>query len=131
MTDDELSEVYLVVRPEERYAVDLALEALLPPLQSSFNAVGRGRGGGLRAERPTSWWPFGRPPAGEFLPKVVFYLVVPSQLVEEILGAVTVALRAERGDVEHGLGTAFVLPIESEVAIHGARPVALVREAAQ
>ncbi len=122
MSDDDLSEVYLVVRAEERPAVELALEGLLPALHSSFPAVGRGRGGGLRSQRPARFWPFGRPPAGEFLPKIVFYLVVPSSMVDDLVRAVTAAVCAERGDAEHGLGVVFVSPILRETAIVGARP---------
>lgn len=130
MSDDELSEVYLVVRAEEQRAVERALDGVLPPVHSTFHAVGRGRGGGLRVARPATWWPFGRAPAGEFLPKVVTYIVVPSTVADEVLRAVTEALRAERGDAEHGLGVAFVLPVEQEIAIRRDRPLAAAGEAA-
>ncbi|MCC6648907.1 MAG: hypothetical protein IT374_25500 [Polyangiaceae bacterium] len=121
MDADELCEVYLVVRPEERRAVERALDAQLPPVVTSFHALGRGRGGGLRHEGATGWWPFGRARAGEFLPKVVFYLAVPARLVDDVVDAVTTALRGECGAVDHGLGAVFVLPAEREIPVHPVR----------
>jgi nitrogen regulatory protein PII len=119
-----LSEIYLVVRPEERHAVEGALECILPPVHSTFQAVGRGRAGGLRYGKRSRWWPFGAPgPMAAFLPKTVFYLVAPTEAVDEILHAVGAALRAEGGPATHGLGSAFVLPIEGEIAIRGSRRV--------
>ena len=129
--DERLCEMYLVVRPEERQAVERAIECVLPCVHSTFNAVGRGLGGGLRYSGAASKWPFGRrAPRAEFLPNTVFYLVAPRTTIDEVLDSVRDALRAEGGDAERGLGAAFVLPLEGEIAIRGSRRTEL-EEAAE
>lgn len=124
--DDDVSEpswqeLYVVVRPEEKVAVERALQCVVPPMYTTMSATGRGREGGLaNAPRRRRFWFFGRDRAPAILrPKIVFYVVLPEEAVEDALQAIRAVLRSERG-TETSLGAAFVLPMGQVVPITSA-----------
>jgi nitrogen regulatory protein PII len=128
MTDDSLEpgeegplkELYLLVRPEEKYAVERALQSVVGPIYSSFTGLGRGTSGGVSyadgKRRP--WWSLKRERhLSIFLPKVIFYLVVAAADADEVVSAVTHALRAEGGPTDCGRGFGVVMPMEGDSPI--------------
>ena len=121
-TEDRLYEIYLIVRPEEKADVERALECVIPPMYSTFSALGRGAQGGLLYANGSNGFRFPffkRPQLAVFLPKVVFYLVVPEELTDPILENVKAALRVKGGPSDCGLGIGIVAPIEEQIPIGG------------
>jgi hypothetical protein len=84
-----LCELYVVVRPEEKRAVMLTLDALVGPVYTTIAAVGRGHSGlTYEGKKATSLvkrlW--GNIEAlTVFLPKAIFYLVIPRASADEVL----------------------------------------------
>jgi nitrogen regulatory protein PII len=115
LAEDDLRELILIVRPEERWALERTLQAMCDTAFVSLSALGRGGSGGLRYRGRRSW--FSRPSVATFLPKAVFYLTVPASEVEHVLAAVRGALRVESGPADAGLGLGLVLPLEIERAV--------------
>lgn len=120
----DLCEVYLVVRPEEKWLVARALEGQVGAFHSSFCGLGRGLDGGLtyaRAGRKPALrnllgWPRNAQLA-TFLPKAVFYLVLPRELANQALEAARVALRTAGGPAECARGFGWIAPILCEVPV--------------
>lgn len=114
-----LKELYLLVRPEEKYAVERALQSVVGPIYSSFTGLGRGTSGGIAyAGARRRWWSLKRERhLSLFLPKVIFYLVVAEADAADILSAVTHALRAEGGPTDCGRGFGVVMPMEGDSPI--------------
>jgi len=117
----DLRIIYLIVRPEEKHALERALQNVVPPIYSTMRGVGRGRDGGLayglngpkkRGSRNRRWWRRrSAQPGATFLPKMIFYLVVPGYLVVDVLAAASASLRVEGGPARAGLGVGFVVPM--------------------
>jgi DNA-binding transcriptional ArsR family regulator len=122
---EPLKELFIVVRPEEKYAVERALQSVMPTLYDSIHAVGRG-GHQRGSSRP--WQK--KKQLEAFLPKTMFVLVVPESYVGPILRAVSAALRLEGGPDDCGVGFATVAPIGEEIVI-GVAPNAPSHERAR
>ncbi|MBI1785606.1 P-II family nitrogen regulator [Candidatus Sumerlaeota bacterium] len=124
--EENLKEIYLIVRPEEKYDVERGLKGVVAPIYCTWSGLGRGTQGGLAyeeqdARRWWSWWK--RTPRSALLPKIILYLVVPENKVEPVLNAVGAALRLKSGPADCGLGVGFILPIEQELAITPGRKI--------
>lgn len=118
-------EIYLIVRPEEKRELERALSSVVAPVYSTIQALGRGSQGGLSyGARPKRFFGIGRraSPKATFLPKTIFHLVVPEELVAPIVRAASEVLRQRGGPEDCGLGVAIVADIEEEIAIDGRAP---------
>jgi nitrogen regulatory protein PII len=114
------SEVYLVVRPEEKQAVETAIQTVAGAVYTTYNVLGRGAGGGLRYGASKSrLFSFLRPSthAAAFLPKVAFYLVVPDAAADVVLERVGAALRIAGGPELYARGLGIVAPAIREIEI--------------
>lgn len=113
-----LKELYIIIRPEERYPVERAIQSVVPPVYSTLNAVGRGAYWEPAPDTRRMRWAFNRKKQlSEFLPKVILMMVVPEPYVEPLLTAVSAALRLQGGPEECGTGFAAVLGVESELVV--------------
>lgn len=112
-----LKEIQLIIRPEEKYAVERALQSVVPPVYATMSALGRG-GHEERADRRWSWKR--KRQLAAFLPKTIFVLVVPEGYVEPILRAVRAALRLAGGPEDCGTGFAIVSPIADDLVVGAA-----------
>lgn len=118
-------EIYLIVRPEEKRELERALSLVVAPVYSTIHALGRGSQGGLSyGEAPKRFFGFGRraSPKATFLPKTLFHLIVPEELVAPIVRAASDVLRRRGGPEDCGLGVAIVADVEEEIAIDGYAP---------
>lgn len=118
--DDPLKEVYLIVRPEEKYDVEQALQTIMAPVYSTMSGLGRGGRGGLSysltQKRSRFRWLRG-PELSVLLPKTIFYFVIPESRVESVIRAAGAVLRLKGGPDDCGLGVAIVGDVEADVMI--------------
>ena len=98
----ECREVFLVVRPEERRAVERTLEGLVGSAYVTLPVLGRG--GPPARVTPRAFH--------TSLPKAMFFLVVPADEVDELLAAVGATLRNQGGPADCGYGLGLVLPLD-------------------
>ncbi len=119
-----MRELFLLIRPEERSAVETGLLSVVGPIYTVMQVQGRGSEGGLRYEEEAKKkrWSWKKESLSIFLPKLMYYLVVPEELVDELLRAVGVALRMYGGPDHCGFGFAMVCPLEDEIPINGIIP---------
>lgn len=118
--EDPLKEVYLIVRPEEKYDLEAALQTVMAPVYSTMNGLGRGSNGGLAYGAPARRGPmkwFRKPELSVLLPKTIFYFVIPQSRVERVIQAAGAVLRAKGGPDDRGLGVAIVGDVEADVVI--------------
>jgi len=117
---ETLKEVYLIVRPEEKYDLEAALQTVMAPIYSTINGLGRGSNGGLAygapAKRGAMKW-FRKPELSVLLPKTIFYFVIPESRVESVVRAAGAVLRAKGGPGDRGLGVAIIGDVEADVVI--------------
>jgi hypothetical protein len=99
--EPECREVFLIVRPEERRAVERTLQGLVGSAYVTLPVLGRGAP--IRPRAPASW---------ACLPKAMFFLVVPEGEVDELLSAVGATLRSQSGPADCGRGLGLVLPMD-------------------
>jgi len=111
--EEALKELYLVVRPEERYTVERAIQSVVPPIYTELHALGRGD---YFYDRERFSWAK-REQRAQFLPKTVLFLLVPESYVTPLLRAVSAALKIAGGPEDCGMGFAAVLPVEGELVI--------------
>ena len=102
--EPECREVFLIVRPEERRAVERTLQGLVGAAYVTLPVLGRGAGVGPRPRAAASW---------ACLPKTMFFLVVPADEVDELLSAVGATLRSQSGPADCGRGLGLVLPLDA------------------
>jgi nitrogen regulatory protein PII len=100
--EPECREVFLVVRPEERRAVERTLQGLIGSAYVTLPVLGRG--GPAARVTPKTFH--------TSLPKALFFLVVPVDEVDELLAAVGATLRSQGGPADCGHGLGLVLPLE-------------------
>jgi nitrogen regulatory protein PII len=115
-----LSELYLVVRREEGPAVETAIQTVAGAVYTTMQVLGRGPGGGLQYTRARKQrLPlFGAPkPDGVFLPKLAFYLVIPTDMTDTVLERVGAALRLTGAPGNFAQGLGIVLPCIKEIEI--------------
>lgn len=118
--DEALKEVYLIVRPEEKYDLETALQTVMAPIYSTINGLGRGSNGGLAYGAPAKRGPmkwFRKPELSVLLPKTIFYFVIPESRVDQVIRAAGAVLRAKGGPDDRGLGVAIVGDVETDVMI--------------
>jgi DNA-binding transcriptional ArsR family regulator/nitrogen regulatory protein PII len=112
---EPLKEIYMIVRPEERYPVERALQSVVPPIYHTMHAVGRG--GHLEEGSRRRWSWRRREELTQFLPKTIVFVMVPESYVGPVLRAVGAALRLEGGPEDCGAGFAAVLPVGADHVI--------------
>jgi nitrogen regulatory protein PII len=124
LLEEPLKEVYLIVRPEEKYDLEAALQTVMAPIYSTIHGLGRGGRGGLSYAAPPKRGPlrwFRKPELSVLLPKTIFYFVIPESRVQPVIDAAGAVLRAKGGPGDCGLGVAIVSDIEADAVI-GPKP---------
>lgn len=114
---EPLRELYVVVRPEEKYAVERAMQTIIPPVYFCMSAVGRGGYGEPGGGGKRRWTWRKREARAAFLPKTIFTVLVPESHVAALLRAIGATLRLEGGPSDCGTGFAAVLGAEEEIVI--------------
>ncbi len=115
-----LSELFLIVRPEERQVVETAIQTVAGAVYTTVNVLGRGAGGGLQyTNGKRQRFSLLRPSkhAAVFLPKVAIYLVIPNEMTDLVLDRVGAALRISGGPEFFARGLGIVAPAEREIEI--------------
>ncbi len=115
--EEPLQEIYVVVRPEEKYAVERAMQSIIPPVYTCMHATGRGGYWEPATSKKRRWTWRKRQERTAFLPKVIFTVLVPESHVTALLRAVSSALRLEGGPDESGTGFAAVMAAEREIVV--------------
>lgn len=115
---EALRELYVIIRPEERYAVERALQSIVPPIYASMSATGRGAyWEDKQSVKQRRWSWRRREQLAAFLPKTILFMAVPETYVNSLLKAVGAALRHEGGPDDCGTGFAMVLGVDEEIVI--------------
>jgi len=121
-----VKELFLIIRPEEKYEVEQALIATIGYGFTSFLAQGRGMGGGLTYSQGRGLtysqgrglFPWSKSkPVTVFLPKIVYYIVVPDDVATLVLDAVGGAMRRGGGPEAFGRGLGAISPMGEEIPI--------------
>lgn len=118
----EFCELYLIVRPEEKRAVTTCLDSFVGPVYTTIPGLGRGYNGlTYQAKRRSLIQRLWRntEPLTVFLPKVVLYLVLPCDAVDELMSAIQQTLRTAGGPANCARGFGFIVPVGDQVVIDG------------
>lgn len=120
VNNPRLKEVYLIVRPEEKYDLETALQSVMAPIYSTMQGTGRSGGGSLSCsagggKSPLAWRP--GPHGAPFRPKTLFYFVIPETYVDRVIRVAGEVIRAKGGPEDCGLGIAIVSEVEAEMTI--------------
>lgn len=133
--DEPLKELYLIVRPEEKYDLERTLQTIMAPIYTTMNGLGRGTRRELRfsptAGRGPLRWLRG-PELALMLPKTIFHMVIPESRVDAVIEAAGGVVRMKGGPGDCGLGVAIIGEVVSDIAIgEPVRPETRVHRAAE